>query len=62
MSAFGPLDMRDNAPRDGSPAGNRNVQASAPPVRREPQPPRQHWWSSFDGWRIADLDAEFSLA
>jgi len=62
MSPFGPFDMLDTVPREASPTGDRNVRASAPRVRREPQPPRQHWWSTFDGWRIADLDAEFSLA
>ena len=31
------------------------------PAPRE-QAPARRWWFTFDGWRTADVDAEFVLA
>ncbi|MBX3260715.1 MAG: hypothetical protein KF782_13590 [Labilithrix sp.] len=61
MSTFDAFDVFDlvEDPRPPSATGE-----EAKPARgaQEQRAPRRHWWSSFEGWRRADLDAEFVLA
>ncbi|MBX3204854.1 MAG: hypothetical protein KF764_07285 [Labilithrix sp.] len=59
MSVSDPFDGFE-APRAGETADDRDGRSAAARRTRDGDPPR-HWWS-FEGWRSANLDAEFVLA
>ena len=60
MNSLGTIDALE-LPRT-APATDVDADGSRDATSMREQAPARRWWFAFDGWRTADLDAEFVLA